>query len=126
MSRLPLPDAPSEIPCPAELVLLVEFLLDGPGKAHEVRSWTRKDPVLSQVLQYIHSGWPQMVDPELKVFQLRRCELFVEEGCILWGARVLVPFPGRKRVLAELHEGHPGMSKMKRSGTHGGQIWTER
>ena len=55
LSRLPLPDAPSEVPFPAELVLLVEFLLDGPVKAHEIRSWTRTDPALSQVSEYIQS-----------------------------------------------------------------------
>ena len=34
LSRLPLPEAPSEVPVPAELVLLVEHLLDAPVKAH--------------------------------------------------------------------------------------------
>ena len=29
------------------------------------------------------------------------------------GAKVLVPLPRCKRVLAKLHEGHPGISKMK-------------
>lgn len=29
------------------------------------------------------------------------------------GTRVVVPRPGREAVLAELHEGHPGIARMK-------------
>ena len=32
----------------------------------------------------------------------------------MWGARVVVPPPCREAVLAELHEGHPGASRMER------------
>ena len=38
LSRLPLPEAPSEVPVPPKLVLLVEHLLDTPVKAHENRT----------------------------------------------------------------------------------------
>ena len=40
-------------------------------------------------------------------------ELSVEDGCILWGTRVVVPPQLRSRVLYELHEGHPGIGQMK-------------
>ena len=66
LSRLPLPEAPSEVPVPAELVLLVEHLLDAPVKAQEIRTWTRRDPLLSRVKQFIQSGWPAAVEPQLK------------------------------------------------------------
>ncbi|XP_060103361.1 uncharacterized protein LOC132577587, partial [Heteronotia binoei] len=36
-----------------------------------------------------------------------------EEGCLLWGSRVVVPPPLQKRVLASLHETHPGIVRMK-------------
>ena len=113
LSRLPLEEAPAEVPQPAELVFLMEHLQDGPVKAHEIRRWTRQDPMSARVLQFIQSGWPTSVDPELKPFWLKQNELSSEEGCILWGARVVVPPPGRKRVLKELHEGHPGIARMK-------------
>ncbi|XP_026581555.1 uncharacterized protein LOC113454394, partial [Pseudonaja textilis] len=35
------------------------------------------------------------------------------DGCILWGDRVVIPETLRDRVLALLHEGHPGVVKMK-------------
>ena len=31
----------------------------------------------------------------------------------MWGQRVVVPPPGHQQVLDELHEGHPGTSRMK-------------
>ena len=37
----------------------------------------------------------------------------VLNGCVLWGSRVVVPPQGRKVVLQDLHETHPGASRMK-------------
>ena len=113
LSRLPLPETPSEPPVPAEVVLLVEHLLDAPVKTQEIRTWTRRDPQLSQVLQFVQQGWPNTVDPSLQPYWNRRWELSAEDGCVLWGTRVVVPPPGRKRFLQELHSGHPGMARMR-------------
>ncbi|CAG2228697.1 Uncharacterized protein K02A2.6 [Mytilus edulis] len=35
------------------------------------------------------------------------------DGCILWGGRVIIPQPGREAMLNELHQGHPGITRMK-------------
>ena len=37
----------------------------------------------------------------------------MHKGCILWGSRVVVPEQGREMVLQELHDGHPGVTRMK-------------
>ena len=37
----------------------------------------------------------------------------VQDGCALWGACVLVPEKGRQAVFTQLHDGHPGCSRMK-------------
>ena len=58
-------------------------------------------------------GWPTEDDPELEPYSSRRLELSSYEGCVLWGARVVIPPPGREAVIQELHEGHPGISRMK-------------
>ena len=65
-------------------------------------------PVLSSVLRYIQTGWPDQ-SPEFQ----RRAELSVEEGCIFLGPRVVIPKPGRKQILLELHEAHFGVVRMK-------------
>ena len=40
-------------------------------------------------------------------------ELSLYEGYILWGARIVVSAWDQDAVLTELHEGHPGMARMK-------------
>ena len=37
----------------------------------------------------------------------------MEDGCILWGARVLIPQPGRSLLLQQLHETYSGITRMK-------------
>ena len=49
-------------------------------------------------------------------YWLRRDELSVQDGCILWGNRIVVPFSVRKYFLNELLESHPGTSRMKSLG----------
>ena len=112
LSRLPLPGEPVKREEP-ELVLLAEHLADSPVTAQDIQSWTRRDAKLSQLLLHIQQGWPSEGNPDLKPFSSRRFELSVFEGCILWGNRIVIPLPGREAVLQELHEGHPGISKMK-------------
>ena len=113
LSRLPLPTVPAEVPTPPELVLLMDHLADSPVTADHIRSWTQRDPSLAPVLQYVQQGWPDQGDPNLMPFSAKREELSVHEGCILWGSRVVVPQQGREMVLQELHEGHPGTTRMK-------------
>ena len=61
----------------------------------------------------LSSGWKECTDPALKPFIQRRDGLSLDDGCILWGSRVVVPQQGRETVLEELHEGHPGIARMK-------------
>ena len=72
-----------------------------------------KDSVLSRVRLMLATGWKDTTDPDLKTYQQRKAELSLHDGCVLWGTRVVIPPPGRERILNELHEGHPSISKMK-------------
>ena len=101
---------------PTEVVLLVEALEDAPMTYAQIQRWTKRDPLLSKVSQFILHGWREERnegDEELKPYWTRRWELSLHEGCILWGNRVVIPTHGREYVLRELHGGHPGMSRMK-------------
>lgn len=76
---------------------------------------TSKDIVLSKVLRYVMNGWPSTVDDPLLVpYFSRKLELTIEQGCVLWGYRVLIPKELQKAVLQELHDTHPGITRMKR------------
>ena len=69
--------------------------------------------MLSKVRNLVLKGWKNLPEEELKPYQQRQNELSVEDGCLLWGSRVIVPPAGRSRIKNELHSGHPGISKMK-------------
>ena len=70
--------------------------------------------MLAQVVRLLEEGWPDTVkSEELLPYYHRRTELSLQDGCVLWGARVLIPAPGRAGILQELHMNHPGMSCMK-------------
>lgn len=76
--------------------------------------WTRRDPVMAHVHEYLLRGWPsEESSPELAVYRTRKIELSVQGGCILWGAHVVIPPQGRSRVMADLHVTHPGINRMK-------------
>lgn len=115
LSRLPLQTSPPVVPQPAETVLLMENIEISPLSATHIRTWTRRDPVLSKVLRFVEEGWvaDAPLGDDFKPYTIRKTELSVQDGCLLWGSRVIIPMQGRKRVLRSLHEGHPGMARMK-------------
>ena len=57
----------------------------------QVRESTRTDPVLSRVLQYVMTGWPdKQITPEITLYFSKRHEITVEDSCLLWGVRVII------------------------------------
>ena len=78
-----------------------------------IKNATAVDPVLSKVVQYTMTGWPYLVDPSLITYKNKRDELTLEQGCLLWGYRVIIPNTLQEHVLKEVHETHPGMTRMK-------------
>ena len=113
LSRLPLPEEPVEVPIPGETILVMETLDSSSITSCQIRLWTDRDPVLSQVRDKLMAGWQDTTDETLVPYQRRHAELSVHTGCVMWGSRVIIPTVGRKAVLDQLHEGHPGVSRMK-------------
>ena len=116
LSRLPLPAAPATVPSPPETIRLLEFMDASPVTASDIRTATRRDPVLSAVLRYVLSGWPDaayQLAADFAPYRARHSELSVHDGCLLWGGRLVVPGSERGKVLQLLHEGHFGESHMK-------------
>ena len=71
------------------------------------------DPIL---LEFTLTGWPNVVqDESLKPFFIRRTELSVEQWCVLWRRRVVIPPKYRSKILEDLHDQHPGTCRMKAS-----------
>ncbi len=113
LSRLPVAQ-PSEEEPEEEHVWMLESIAGSLTTAEQIKHWTSKDPVLSRVCEYVLKGWPDHHDTqEFVPYKQRQQELSVRDGCVLWGAHVVVPEQGRAGLLEQLHQSHPGMSKMK-------------
>ena len=73
----------------------------------------RRDPLISEIMNYVeHDNWPHKVSANLQPFSTRCHELSVQQGCLLWGHRLIVPAKLRKDILSSLHMGHLGVVKM--------------
>jgi len=116
LSRLPLTHHPQTVPVPGDIHLVLKHLNTTPVTATEIKTWTDKDPLLSKVRRFVMMGWPDddaKTDEALRPYRTRKDELSVHSGCLLWGSRVIIPPKGREIIVKELHESHPGISRMK-------------
>ena len=98
---------------PEELVLLLEIIEFFLVTAKQIKNWTERDPGLSIVRRFVKQGWPNSVKPEFRPYHSRKLELSIQDGCLLWESWIIVPKLGREQLLSLLHDGHPGISKMK-------------
>ena len=114
LSRLPLSGEDEEESQEVFGVHMME-LTHSPVTEEEVRKETLNDEVLSKVINCVSEGWTSEVlrDEKFKPYVSRKDELSVEGGCVLWGARVVIPEKLRQAVLNELHDVHPGVTRMK-------------
>ena len=112
LSRLPLPSVRED---EEEINSIESKVVENlPVTSKQISYETRKDPLLSRVLHFVKFGWPSgLDDKQLEPFLKRQQELTVEQDCILWGMRVVVPNKYRQAMLDELHEAHVGIVRMK-------------
>ena len=95
-----------------ELVLLAEHLDESPVSANNIKAWKQWNQKLARVLQYTQQGWPSDRDPELEPYSSCHLELSSYEGYVMWGICIVILPQGREAVLLELHERHPGITRM--------------
>ncbi len=114
LSQLPRPVTTTSDCLPGELVHILHHLSSSCVSASDIKTWTDKDRLLSQVRRYVTFGWSNSeVEKNLAPFKNKQNELSVLGGCVLRGARVIVPLQCQGAVLKELHETHSGSTKMK-------------
>ena len=65
--------------------------IHAPVTAKEVALYTNRDSMLSKVINCINYGWPKKTEEQLKPYFGRKSELSVEDSCILWGGRFVMP-----------------------------------
>ena len=47
----------------------------------------------------------------MQLYQSRAVDLSVQDGCLLWGSRVIVPPQSWKAVFELIHESHPRVTR---------------
>ena len=113
LSRLPLHDSKPEDVAPGVTLFNVSQLSSLPVTSQQLQAATRTDPVLSRILRCTREGWPTQPDDQIRPYWSHRHELTVEQECVLWEIRVLIPKKLQSQLLRELHKDHPGISRMK-------------
>ena len=75
---------------------------------------TRRDPVLSKVCDAVKLATLKTIKGDkFDTYVNKINELTVDQDCLLWGYRVVVPLKLRKHLLEELHDSHLGVVKTK-------------
>ena len=82
LSRLPLAEAPEEVPTPGDTILMLQAFSDMSSvvTATSIRRWTDKDLVLSVVRRMVLHGWRTQSNEQFKPYECRKSELSVEDG----------------------------------------------
>ena len=73
------------------------------------------------MLQCIKNGWPVAASEELKPYVARKLELTLQDDCVLWGTRVVIPKKLQASILEELHKDHAGICRIK--ALAGSNVW---
>ena len=72
----------------------------------------KQDATLQLLILQLIQGWPnhrKEVDPALNKYWALRDDISIEDGCIAYLGRLLIPPNLRKSCMESLHRGHPGM-----------------
>lgn len=114
MSRLPLPLKTDEAPpTPQETVLLMQHFDASPLTSQDIKVSTHQYPILANVFEYTLAGWPKVLNKAVQPYFHVKDELSTHAGCLLRGARVVIPPKHREVMLQMLHDAHPGIVRMK-------------
>ena len=108
---------------PNNLIGLIDLMSITPLSADLVSKHTRCDPVLSWVCYLVKAGeWTgKEMGEAFQPYQIRKDELSVQDGVLLWESQIIVPPKMSQCVLDELHESHPGIVKLKSLARH--YVW---
>ena len=78
-----------------------------------VREETINDPVLKKIARFVQTQWPNRIYEEIKAYHNRKLDLYVENDCLYYGDRIVIPSSMQDIVLTELHATHEGIVRTK-------------
>ena len=86
-----------------------------PVSKKDIQIMTREDSELKELSEIIKKGfWPK-VKPgsNWNAFQSKAADLTLHDGILFMGVRAVIPKKLQQRILRMLHQGHPGITRMK-------------
>ena len=83
-----------------------------PGALANFRTAQAKDQICSQVIEYCRGSWPnkRLITPSLRPYWEARNKISVVDD-LLYGTRIVVPFPLQASTIEKIHRGHLGIQK---------------
>ncbi|KAE8748860.1 hypothetical protein FOCC_FOCC004454 [Frankliniella occidentalis] len=95
-------------------IFLLSEESDYPLTAKDIAVATERDPILQQVYQWIHKGWPEKApSEEFKPFFRETIGFSLLNDCILFDDRVVIPENLQPQVLELIHSDHFGICYSK-------------
>ena len=110
LSRLPMKELTHDQPIS---IKYFNFSNENPINLNDVKHYMSQDLILSKVYEYILNGWPNKIPKELSRYFSEKANLSLEDGCIYYGSRLVIPLNLREKVLSNLHNNHTGIVRMK-------------
>ena len=62
-----------------------------PVTVEHFREETQRNPALVHVYGMSSKRWPHNLDPTLNPYFVRKDEIILQSGCLMWGIRVITP-----------------------------------
>lgn len=109
MSRLPLPDNTG-----IEYIGMLSTGIDSPVDIDKVKFYTKEDEVIQNVLKYIRgNAWPNPITKSVKPFHRIKGDLSIDDGCLYYRDRIVIPVSLQNEILQIIHSNHDGIVRMK-------------
>lgn len=84
-----------------------------PLNQDDIARKTQTDTELIKIHSFVMSGWPENCSDRIKAYSNKRLLLSVENDCLFYGHRIIIPKSLHNSVLKMLHDTHIGMTRMK-------------
>ena len=84
------------------------------NRIQELRKHANTDKAYKQLKHYVTSGFPDhrhMMPDECKIYWQIRQHLSVEDELVVYGCRLVIPYPMRAKVLSSLHRAQQAPTK---------------
>ena len=94
---------------------IVETLPASQARLDQIKSHYKGDNVCSNIIKFCEEGWPEKsaLDGTMQAYWAERGEFTVQNGLLMKGVRLVIPYTLQKDILEKIHSGHQGIVKCK-------------